>query len=240
MWSSCPLDLGTFSLVTWSLHEMCSILRQHFISIVCILLWNSAVRVHGSQAYRKKDMTREPITRISIKVTYWPPSDTLLILLAIGLSPMIRSVATGTQQSCPMKSRIVCEFLPCRMAESNSASGPGQWSSLYSVIVSTRSVFNSASGPGQWSSLYSVIVSTRTVSNSVSGPGQWSCLYSVIVSTRTVSNSVSGPGQWSSLYSVIVSTRTVFNSASGPGQWSSLYSVIVCTRTVDTMKCPIV
>ena len=32
--------------------------------MACILLWNSAVRVHDSQAYRKIDVTRERISRI--------------------------------------------------------------------------------------------------------------------------------------------------------------------------------
>ena len=34
------------------------------ISMACILLWSSAVRVHDSQAYRKMDVTRERISRI--------------------------------------------------------------------------------------------------------------------------------------------------------------------------------
>ena len=49
----------TSSLVTWSLYEICSNLRQHLISMACILLCSSAVRVHVSQAYRKMDVTRE-------------------------------------------------------------------------------------------------------------------------------------------------------------------------------------
>ena len=32
--------------------------------MACILLWNSAVRVHDSQAYRKMDVTKERISRI--------------------------------------------------------------------------------------------------------------------------------------------------------------------------------
>ena len=65
MWSNCLLDLGTTSsLVTWSLYEMCSILRQHLISMACHLLWSSSVRVHDSQAYRKMDVTRERISGI--------------------------------------------------------------------------------------------------------------------------------------------------------------------------------
>ena len=32
--------------------------------MACVLLWNSAVRVHDSQAYRKMDVTRERISRI--------------------------------------------------------------------------------------------------------------------------------------------------------------------------------
>ena len=61
MWSDCLLDLGTISLIgsIWSLYEMRSILRQHLISMVCILLWSSAVRVHDSLAYRKMAVTRE-------------------------------------------------------------------------------------------------------------------------------------------------------------------------------------
>ena len=51
----------TSSLVTWSLYEMRSILQQHLISMACILLWSSAVRVHDSQAYRKMDVTKEHI-----------------------------------------------------------------------------------------------------------------------------------------------------------------------------------
>ena len=32
--------------------------------MACILLWNSAVRVHDSQAYRKMGVTRDRISRI--------------------------------------------------------------------------------------------------------------------------------------------------------------------------------
>ena len=45
---ACWILARTSSLVTWSLYEMCSILRQNFISMSCILLWSSAVRVHDS------------------------------------------------------------------------------------------------------------------------------------------------------------------------------------------------
>ena len=51
-------------MVTRPLYEMCSILQSHLISMACILLWSSAVRVHDSQAYRKMDVTRERISRI--------------------------------------------------------------------------------------------------------------------------------------------------------------------------------
>ena len=65
MWSNCLLDLGTYFLVgNMVLFEMHSILRWHLISMACILLWSSAVRVHDSQAYRKMDVTRERISRI--------------------------------------------------------------------------------------------------------------------------------------------------------------------------------
>ena len=32
--------------------------------MACVLLWDSAVRVHDSQAYRKMDVTRERTSRI--------------------------------------------------------------------------------------------------------------------------------------------------------------------------------
>ena len=56
---ACQILARTSSLVTWSLYEMRSILRPHLISMACILLRSSAVRVHDSQAYRKMDVTRE-------------------------------------------------------------------------------------------------------------------------------------------------------------------------------------
>ena len=61
---ACWILAWTSLLVTWSLYEMHSILRQHVISMACILLWKSAVRVRDSQAYRKIDVTRECISRI--------------------------------------------------------------------------------------------------------------------------------------------------------------------------------
>ena len=56
--SSCGLIISwilarTSSLVTWSLHEMCSILLKHLISMACILLWSSAVRVHTPPPKKK-------------------------------------------------------------------------------------------------------------------------------------------------------------------------------------------
>ena len=38
--------------------------RKHLISMACIHLWSSAVKVHDSQAYRKMDVTREHISHI--------------------------------------------------------------------------------------------------------------------------------------------------------------------------------
>ena len=61
---ACWILAWTSSLITLSLYEMRSILRQHLISMACILLWSSAVRVHDSQAYRKMDVTREHISCI--------------------------------------------------------------------------------------------------------------------------------------------------------------------------------
>ena len=60
---ACWILAWTSSLVTWCLYEVRSILWEYLISMVCILLWSSAVRVHGSQAYRNIDLTRECISR---------------------------------------------------------------------------------------------------------------------------------------------------------------------------------
>ena len=65
VWYDCLWILAqTSSLVTWSFCEMCRIVQLHLISVACILLWSSAVRVHDSQAYRKMDVARERISRI--------------------------------------------------------------------------------------------------------------------------------------------------------------------------------
>ena len=58
MWPDCLLDLGTDFLVgSLSLYEMHGILPLHLISMACILLWSSAVRVHDSQAYGKMNVS---------------------------------------------------------------------------------------------------------------------------------------------------------------------------------------
>ena len=63
-WSD--LKRRSASLVTGSLYETCSILRQHHISLACILLWSSAVRVHDSQAQaRLQYIQKAPIRYIN-------------------------------------------------------------------------------------------------------------------------------------------------------------------------------
>ena len=60
VWSSCLLDLSTDFLVgNMVLYEMHGILQYHLISMACILLRSSALRVHGSQAYMKMDQISE-------------------------------------------------------------------------------------------------------------------------------------------------------------------------------------
>ena len=59
---ACWILERTSLLITWSLYEMCSILQWHLVSMACILHWSSAVRVHDSQAYWKRDVTREHIS----------------------------------------------------------------------------------------------------------------------------------------------------------------------------------
>ena len=62
---ACWILAQTSTLVTWSLYEMLSILRQYLISVARrILLWSSAVRVHDSHAYMKMDVTREGTSHI--------------------------------------------------------------------------------------------------------------------------------------------------------------------------------
>ena len=61
---ACCILARASSLIAWSLYEMRTILRYHLISMACILLWSSTVRVHDSQAYRKMDVTRERTSRI--------------------------------------------------------------------------------------------------------------------------------------------------------------------------------
>ena len=78
--------LRTSSLVTWSLYEMFNSLRYHLISKACILFSNSAVKVHDSQAYRNREMTRE---RISFT---FDPRD-MLLSLQMGFSFVRAAVA---------------------------------------------------------------------------------------------------------------------------------------------------
>ena len=65
---ACWILAGTSLMVTWSLHEMHSILQWHLISMACFLLCISAVRVHDSQVCRKIDVTKKHISSI-LKVT---------------------------------------------------------------------------------------------------------------------------------------------------------------------------
>ena len=44
---ACWILARTSSLVTWSLYEMCSILRTHLISMACILLWKLLILSHN-------------------------------------------------------------------------------------------------------------------------------------------------------------------------------------------------
>ena len=53
----------------------------------------------------------------------------------IRLSRTMRSVATGTQWSGPVKSIIVYELLPSRATESDSRSEPSQWTSTVSQLL---------------------------------------------------------------------------------------------------------
>ena len=50
---ACWILARTSLLVTWSLYEVCGILRLHLIAMACIFLWSPAVRVHNSQAYKR-------------------------------------------------------------------------------------------------------------------------------------------------------------------------------------------
>ena len=63
---ACWILARTSPLVTWSLYEMFSILRNHlhFRGLYFFLGGSSALRVHDSQAYRKMDVTKECSSRI--------------------------------------------------------------------------------------------------------------------------------------------------------------------------------
>ena len=58
--SSCG-PITCWFLARASLYEMHSILWWHLISMACIFLWSSTLRVHDSQTYRKMNVTRELI-----------------------------------------------------------------------------------------------------------------------------------------------------------------------------------
>ena len=77
---ACWMLAWTCSLVTWSLHEMCSIPRQHPTSMACTPPWSSAVRAHYPQAHRKTDATRERASRIPEPRETPPPIQTGLSL----------------------------------------------------------------------------------------------------------------------------------------------------------------
>ena len=49
---------------TLAVKGLMMMMMKHLISMVCILLWSSAVRVHNSQAYRKMDVTRERMAQL--------------------------------------------------------------------------------------------------------------------------------------------------------------------------------
>ena len=89
---ACWILARTSPLVTRSLYEMRSILRKHLISMVCILLWSSAVRVHDSQAYRKMNVTRERTSRI-LEVRE------ILLSVQTGFSLVNAAVACATLES---------------------------------------------------------------------------------------------------------------------------------------------
>ena len=91
---SCWILARTSSLVTGSLYEMCSILGLHLISLACILLWSSAVRVHDSQAYRKIDVTRECISRIL-------ELREILLSFQTGINPINAALVCAILESVP-------------------------------------------------------------------------------------------------------------------------------------------
>ena len=66
VWSDCPLDLGTDSLVGNIVFCMRCVVSCGSTSFpwLVFLLWSSGVRVHDSQAYRKMDVIRERISCI--------------------------------------------------------------------------------------------------------------------------------------------------------------------------------
>ena len=90
--------------------------------MVCILLWNSAVRVHDSQACRKMDVTRERISRIlelkeilsSIQTGFSPVNAAVVYAILESISGLEPSSVISEPRH--MKLVIVssfCQFDPC-------------------------------------------------------------------------------------------------------------------------------
>ena len=86
---ACWILARTSSWVKRCLYEMCSILRSHLISMACILLWSSDVRVHESQAYRKMDVTRERISRILVTDRKYSCHSKVVPILSMLLLPVL-------------------------------------------------------------------------------------------------------------------------------------------------------
>ena len=106
--------LRTSSLVTYSLKEMLSNLRQHLISKGYVLFPSSAVKVPDSQAFRNMAMTREH-THFTFSPRHMLPSlpiDVSLVQAAVACSTLERtsSFEPSSDAISPRYLKCVCSF----------------------------------------------------------------------------------------------------------------------------------
>ena len=76
--------------------------------MACILLWSSAVMVHDSQAYRKVDVTRERISRISELKDILLSFQTVFYLVSAAVASAILESISGFSL---VNAAVVCAIL---------------------------------------------------------------------------------------------------------------------------------
>ena len=138
--------------------------------MACILLWSSAVRVHDSQAYRKMDVTRERISRISALWHLWGSP----------ASPFERPQKKFSQETIRANiSRVsVCGYCPTATADTwthkKTASNHATYSWFKHVlfkknIPTDNGIFYSPQRQTRWTELVEHIFPTSLAKNLLVG-----------------------------------------------------------------------